>query len=294
MDMATTLSIRQHVKAIAVLCKWRVVLLMLLTAGIGMALAPNTLATPSSVIGGIMGIGLCACSGGVLNQLFERDIDLKMSRTKHRPLAQDTFSTQKALLLFITCILAGACLLYFLTNETTACLTVATMIGYGYIYTKLLKPYTSQNIVIGGLFGAMPPLLGWCAITGKIEPFPLLLVAIIYTWTPSHFWSLSLAQIEDYQKSPLPMLPVTHGIPCTQTQILLYTLLLILVTQLPYLLTYSSIYYLVLVNLANIWLLSAMIKVYQQPTKETCMRAFKRSNIYLMLVFLSLLVGKPL
>ncbi|MEC7030287.1 MAG: heme o synthase [Pseudomonadota bacterium] len=290
--MAHSLSIKQTIKALATLCKWRVVVLMLVTAAVGMLLAPKNLLNLSNTIGGILGIGLCACSGGIMNQVFETNIDLKMSRTKHRPLVKNRLSIPQALCTAALFITLGVLVLLVTTNQLTIFLTLGTMIGYGYVYTKILKPLTSQNIVIGGLFGAMPPLLGWCAVTNEVSPFPLLLVAIIYTWTPSHFWSLSLAQIDDYKKSSLPMLPVTHGVACTQVQILLYTILLIVITQLPYVFTYTTSRYCIITNIANVWLLSAMYSVYKDPSHKHCLSAFKRSNLYLIAVFAAMIIDR--
>ena len=263
---------------------------MLITAAVGMGLVPYAYIDPIKAFWGIIGIGFLACSGGIFNQVFEYEIDRKMSRTQHRPLVSDAISKKSAILIACAFIIFGSIILYTFTTRLTLYLTIFTMIGYSYIYTKILKPITSQNIVIGGLFGAMPPLLGWTALTGSIHALPLLLVAIIFTWTPSHFWALSLAKIDDYKQTPLPMLPITHGIPCTQIHILAYTVLLIIVTQLPYLLTYCSLFYLITANLANIFLFRSMYAVYQSPTSKNCWLAFKHSNIYLLLIFIGLLL----
>jgi len=267
---------------------------MLITAAVGMSLVPvqriNLVYSTLSLIG----IGLHACASGILNQLFEQDIDQIMSRTKNRPLVNERITRKHAISLVIIFLLLGSIILYTFSNTLTLSLTLFTMLGYSYIYTKLLKPNTSQNIVIGGLFGAMPPLLGWTALTGSLHTLPVLLVAIIFTWTPSHFWALSLAKIDDYRKSPLPMLPVTHGIKCTQVHILGYCILLILITQLPYLLTYFGQIYLIIVNIANILLLRSMFLVYQEATPKRCWQAFKHSNIYLLCIFLTMLIDYQL
>lgn len=290
MDIPNTLSKQQLKQELVNLCKWRVVSLMLVTAAVGMGLAPTEHQHTLPVLTGLVGIGLLACTGGVLNQVFEYNIDKKMSRTRNRPLVKAIISSQVAMTIALTFLAAGSTILLIFTNKLTFGLTLFTMFGYSVIYTKLLKPTTSQNIVIGGLFGAMPPLLGWTALTGEVHALPVLLVAIIFTWTPSHFWALSLAKIDDYEKTGLPMLPITHGVRCTQIHILAYTILLILVTQLPYLLTFCSSIYLVIVNIANLLLLRSMYKVFCKHDKALCWMAFKHSNIYLLVVFIALFV----
>lgn len=277
---------------LAKLCKWRVVCLMLVTAVVGMSLAPSNYWRYDLCLFGILGIGLAACAGGICNQILEQHIDAKMRRTQHRPLVKDQISPQAASLIFLIFVLLSAGILFYFVNPLTFYLTFLTMFGYSIIYTKILKPNTYQNIVIGGVFGAMPPLLGWTSLTGSISIQPIILVAIIYTWTPSHFWALSLTKIDDYKKTSLPMLPVTHGIPCTQLHIIAYTILLIIVTQLPIIVNLSGVFYGVGANILNIWLFSSMWQVYMDPAPVTCMRAFKRSNFYLMGLFLIMFLDK--
>lgn len=292
--MVNTLPFRQVLSDIAILCKWRVVSLMLITAFIGMLLAPTHLWQTNKILSGIIGIGLCALSGGVLNQVFESSIDQQMKRTQNRPLVTQNLSHKFAYLLALALSISGGLLLYYNNNPLSAYLTLLTMFGYSFIYTKWLKPRTSQNIVIGGIFGAMPPLLGWSALSNNLHLFPILLVAIIFTWTPSHFWALSLARIEDYKHSPLPMLPITHGVRATQIHILGYGVLLLTITQLPYLLYFTSYLYPILVNILNIWYLKHLYAVYKHPTPYQSFRSFKASNIYLLLLFIVLLLDKAL
>ena len=292
--MVNTFTFRQIINDIATLCKWRVVSLMLITAFIGMLLTPSYLWHTNKILTGISGIGLCALSGGVLNQVFESTIDQQMKRTKNRPLVTQTLSHNFAYSFAFLLFISGSIILYYCNNALSAALTISTMFGYSFIYTKWLKPRTSQNIVIGGIFGAMPPLLGWSALSNNIHLFPVLLVAIIFTWTPSHFWALSLARVEDYKQSPLPMLPITHGVSATQVHILGYGILLTLITQLPYLLYYTSSSYLIFVNILNIWYLKHLYAVYQTPKPYHSFKAFKASNIYLLLLFVTLLMDKAL
>lgn len=274
------------------LCKWRVVCLMLLTAVIGMSMVPINFWRIDLCLNGLIGIGLSACSGGILNQVFEKEIDAKMSRTAQRLIAKSIVPTNTALSIAGLFMCTSIIILYVFVNPLTCWLTTATMFGYSVIYTKILKPITCQNIVIGGLFGAMPPLLGWTALTNSISALPLIMVAIIFTWTPPHFWSLALTKVSDYEQSGLPMLPVTHGVRCTQIHILAYTILLILITQIPTLLRYSHSVYSIGVNILNLLLLYNMYQVYQKPSMKNCMNAFLHSNIYLLSLFIILFLDR--
>lgn len=288
MAMVLSQITRAHLRQLSLLCKWRVVCLMLLTSMIGMAMVPIDYWQIRTCVYGLVGIGLSACSGGILNQAFEKDLDAKMSRTSKRPIVQAEIPLKNALWLATAFMLLSILILYFYVNPLTCWLTTSTMFGYSVIYTKILKPLTCQNIVIGGLFGAMPPLLGWTTLTNTISALPLIMVAIIFTWTPPHFWSLALTKISDYEESNLPMLPITHGIRCTQIHILAYTVLLILMTQMPILLRFSHSVYGIGVNLLNLIIFLSMYRVYQSPSHENCMQAFKNSNLYLLSVFVIL------
>ena len=228
------------------LCKPKVVALLLLTSIVGVVLAspPGELSL-SVLFLSTLGIGLAAAAGAVINQVVERENDARMARTEGRPLPRGRVTQQNA---FIFAVLLAAASVFILTawvNVLTAVLTFASMIGYAVVYTMYLKKATPQNIVIGGLAGATPPLLGWTAVTNSIDPHGLLLVLIIYTWTPPHFWALAIHRRDDYAKVNLPMLPVTHGIEFTKYSILGYTILMILVTILPYLAYMRGLIYLV-------------------------------------------------
>ncbi|MCP8352112.1 heme o synthase [Candidatus Synchoanobacter obligatus] len=287
--MANTLAFKQSLHNVAVLCKWRVVTLMLITAFVGMMLTPDQYWRLPNILFGLLGICFLSCAGGAINQILEHHIDKNMLRTKNRPLASKRISIEQACFISTACLIFGMLCLYLFTNPLTLALTLFATIGYGFIYTKILKPNTSQNIVIGGIFGAMPPLLGWTALTNSLHPHPILLVLIIFIWTPSHFWSLSLARIDDYRNSTIPMLPITHGVRCTQIHIMAYSLLLTLATQLPYLLTFQSTFYLIAINTTNLWFLTAMYRTYLSSDPRVCMQAFKISNVYLLIFFLTTL-----
>ncbi len=267
--------------------KLRVVLLMILTAWAGMVLTKvhYTLWQACSALGGI---GLIACAGGGCNQLFEKKIDKHMTRTQQRPLVKGIISPQQLQLVIIAMCLTGTVILLTQTNALTWVLTCLTMFGYSIIYTLFLKPRTPQNIVIGGLFGAFPPALGWCAVTGELSAAPLLLVLIVFSWTPPHFWSLALAKKKDYAHAGLPMFPLVYGDQMTRLHIWLYTVQLIAASQLPYLIGLGHWPYLLGVNLLNIrfgWLAWTL---WRQPKSIDPMRLFYDSMSYLGLLFLCL------
>ena len=222
------------------LTKPKVVLMMLITAIIGMLLASKNLPSLYLVIISMIGIGLCASSAATINQIIDRNIDANMARTSKRPLPQGEITTFNASLFAFAMMIAGTAILISQVNILTAVLTVASLIGYAFIYTVFLKRATPQNIVIGGLAGAAPPLLGWTSVTNSIDPNALLLVLIIFVWTPPHFWALAIYRKEDYARESIPMLPVTHGVRFTKLQIILYTVLLVLVSLLPYIVLMSG------------------------------------------------------
>lgn len=271
------------------LCKPRVVALMLLTAIVGMLLATEEVPW-NVVLFATLGIGLCACAGGVLNQLIDRRIDSLMGRTSKRPIPTGTITPKNAGIFAFGLILSGMVVLVIFINTVTALLTFATLIGYALVYTVFLKRATPQNIVIGGLAGATPPLLGWTAVTGSIDPEILLLVLLIFMWTPPHFWALSIARYEEYQKAQIPMLPVTHGIPFTKLCILLYTVLMIIISLMPYLINMSGMIYLVGASILGLGFLVRSYQLYRKNDVKIAMATFHYSIFYLMSMFLLLLI----
>ncbi|MAJ81939.1 MAG: protoheme IX farnesyltransferase [Legionellales bacterium] len=277
------------IKEYLVLCKFRVVVLMLLSAVVGMLLATPKINILLMVVS-IIGIGCICAAGGVCNQLFEIQIDEQMSRTKHRPLLSQNITEQSAWIFVMLLIIIGVSLLVYHVNALTAGISVLGMIGYAWVYTCVLKHSTPQNIVIGGFNGALPPLLGWTAMTGHLAPEALALVAIIYTWTPPHFWALAISKKDDYAKADIPMLPVTHGVEFTCQQIFLYTVLMILCTLLPILMWMSGAIYAVGVSYLNARFLMYVWKLWGNPNKVIAMDTFKYSIIYLMYLFLLLII----
>lgn len=271
------------------LCKPKVVLVMLITAAVGMLLAVEGAPPLDKVIYGLVGIALASGSAAAINHVMDRKIDERMARTKGRPLPQGKLSPQQALTFAALIGIAGISLLTILVNPLTAWLTVAALMGYAVIYTVWLKRATPQNIVIGGIAGAAPPLLGWTAVTGTIEPNALLLVLIIFAWTPPHFWALCIARIDDYRKADVPMLPVTHGIAYTRIQIALYSLLMVITTLFPFMTGMSGIIYLCLVTMINIRFMYWVYKLWS-GIAEIPMKLFLCSINYIMLLFMILLV----
>ncbi|MGQ8366478.1 heme o synthase [Glaciecola sp. 1036] len=272
------------------LTKPRVVMLLLLTALVGMCLATPGWIPLQTLFAGILGIGMLSSSAAVINHVVDHKIDSVMARTFNRPVAKGKVSPQKALIFAFLLAVAGFALLAFYVNMITAWLTLASLVGYAVIYTMYLKRATPQNIVIGGLAGAAPPLLGWTAVTGEIHAYGLLLVLIIFTWTPPHFWALAIHREKDYAKANIPMLPNTHGIEFTKTCALLYTFLLCLVCLLPYLVGMSGLIYLVGSSVLNAWFLYLTWKLKFNPRSTTAMQTFKFSIIHLMVLFIVLLV----
>jgi len=271
------------------LCKPNVVFLMLLTAVIGMLMAtPN--AVPLDVLFfGNVGIGLCAASAAVVNHIVDQKIDLIMRRTHNRPIAQGRIDNLHALMFALVLGIAGMGLLIITINQLTAWLTLLSLVGYAAIYTLFLKRATPQNIVIGGLAGAAPPLLGWTAVTGEIGGHGLLLVLIIFAWTPPHFWALAIHRREDYAKVGVPMLPVTHGVKYTALQTLLYTLILFAVALLPFATGMSGPLYLIgAVVLGLVFIVYAINIMRNKPGAP--MATFRFSIIYLMALFMVMLL----
>lgn len=273
------------------LCKLKVVALILLTALVGMLLSVPYLPPLLLVLAGLIGIGLAAASAAVFNHIVDEKIDTQMKRTSQRPLPRGKVSRSWALVWGVFLGITGLSILYFWVNTLTAVLTFAALIGYALIYTLYLKHATPQNIVIGGAAGAAPPILGWSTITNDVSAHSLLLFLIIFIWTPPHFWALAIYRFEEYKKVGVPMLPVTHGIPYTRMQILLYTILLFLVTLLPYLLTMSGVIYLICAIVLGVIFLIYAIKIYQQPNNpKIAFATFLYSINYLMLLFGALLI----
>ena len=272
------------------LCKPRVVALMLLTVIVGMFLATPGLIPISTVVASLLGIGLCASSAAAINHIVDKRIDALMVRTKKRPVAHGRVSVTAALWFALIIGISGLVLLVYFVNSLTAVLTFITLIGYAGIYTGYLKRATSQNIVIGGLAGAAPPLLGWTAISNQLDPQALLLVLIIFTWTPPHFWALAIYRFDDYKNAEIPMLPVTHGIMHTKLNILLYTILLVVVTLLPFIVKMSGLFYLVGAILLGLRFLYWAIVLYRSEEAADAMRTFRFSIVYLMLLFVFLLI----
>jgi protoheme IX farnesyltransferase len=272
------------------LTKPKVVALIVFTAIVGMLLATPGLPPTRVLLFATLGIWLAAASAAAINHVLDRRIDAEMVRTRRRPIPSGHVSEVAALFFAFALGLAAMLILALLVNPLTALLTFASLIGYSVIYTMWLKRATPQNIVIGGAAGAAPPVLGWAAVTNSVEPNALLLFLIIFTWTPPHFWALAIARRDDYAKVGIPMLPVTHGIEFTRLHILLYTILLVIVTLLPWLTGMSGLIY-----LAGVLILDAIFLRYAWALRkggrvELPMRTFKYSVNYLMLLFALLLV----
>jgi len=273
------------------LCKLRVVALMLLTALIGMCMAlPQGLPSLRVLLLGALGIGLSACSAAALNHLIDRRIDAKMQRTRGRPLPQQRIDPASVLVFALALGALGMLLLFWQINALTAWLTLISLFGYALVYTVWLKPSTPLNIVIGGLAGATPPLLGWTSVTGQVHPQALLMVLIIFTWTPVHFWALALHKKEEYAAAAVPMLPVTHGERYTRVQILLYTLLLLAVSLLPFAVGMSGWLYLAAALALGAGYIYRVLQLLFSSAQNRDLAAFIYSNWYLGLLFGAMLL----
>ncbi|MBI6701927.1 heme o synthase [Pseudomonas viridiflava] len=271
------------------LTKPKVVLLMLITSMIGMFLATDTAVPWMTLIVGNLGIGLCAAGAAVVNHVLDRRIDAQMARTHHRPIAQGRVPPVAALSFALLLALSGQALLFIFINALTAWLTLASLLGYAVIYTGFLKRATPQNIVIGGLAGAAPPLLGWVAVTGQVSAEPLLLVLIIFAWTPPHFWALAIHRKAEYARVEIPMLPVTHGEHYTKLHIVLYTCILLAVSLLPYVIHMSSLLYLLCALALGLRFLRWSWVLYRGTRPHAAIDTFKYSVWYLFLLFIALL-----
>ena len=271
------------------LTKPRVVALMILTSVIGMLLAVPAMVPIDVLIFGNLGIALVAGSAAAVNHFVDRRIDVHMARTQNRPLATGRLGSSEALWFALILGILGTAVLVVFANVLTALLTIAALIGYAIIYTLYLKRATPQNIVIGGLAGAAPPLLGWVAVTGEVHPYALLLVLIIFAWTPPHFWALAVHRQADYAKAEIPMLPVTHGEKYTILNIFLYTLLLIVVSLLPYVFGMFGWIYLVGALALGVRFLYWAIVMMRGKSVGSGMKTFQYSIWYLMILFVVML-----
>jgi protoheme IX farnesyltransferase len=272
------------------LTKPGVVQLLVFTAVVGMFLAAPGMVPWSVLLFASTGIGLAAAAAAVVNQVLDQRIDAQMARTRNRPLPTGRVQENDALAFALGLCLAGLAVLALLVNPLTAVLTFASLIGYAVIYTLYLKRATPQNIVIGGAAGAAPPVLGWTAVTNEVDGYALLLFLIIFTWTPPHFWALAVARKSDYERAEIPMLPVTHGEQLTKSFIVYYTILLLIVTVLPYLTGMSGKLYLLGALLLGAGFLYYALKLKFAPRQDTPMVTFRYSITYLMALFSFLLV----
>jgi protoheme IX farnesyltransferase len=272
------------------LTKPKVVALIVFTAIVGTLLASPGLPPLNALLWGNLGIALAAACAATINHVLDRRIDEQMARTRARPLPTGHLTEQQALAFAAVLGFVSMALLAFLVNQLTAVLTFASLIGYAVIYTVWLKRATSQNIVIGGAAGAAPPVLGWTAVTNSVDPNALLLFLIIFIWTPPHFWALAIARREDYARAGIPMLPVTHGVEYTRLQVLLYTVLLTVVTLMPYLTRMSGLVYLIAALVLNAGFLYYALALKITAREDLPMRVFKFSVKYLMWLFAALLV----
>jgi heme o synthase len=272
------------------LCKPRVTMLIVFTAMIGMFLATPNMVPLDILLAATIGIGMASGAAAAFNCLVEQTIDAKMARTRGRPLPTGQVTSRQTFIFASIMASIGLGILYVFVNPLTMWLTLATFVGYAIIYTVFLKPATPLNIVIGGLSGAMPPALGWAAVTGAVSPEAWILVLIIFAWTPPHFWALALYRREEYAKSGLPMLPVTHGEEYTRLQILLYTIILTAVTLLPFAMRTSGFIYLGSAVLLDAVFIAYAVGLHRKYSDALAKSMFKFSILYLTLLFAALLV----
>jgi protoheme IX farnesyltransferase len=270
--------------------KPRIVLLIVFTAIVGMFLAVPGMLPLQQFIAGTVGIGLAASCASAINHLLDRRADAAMFRTRHRPLPRGHVTERQVIAYALILGLLSMVVLLVFVNWLTAVLTFASLIGYAIIYTGYLKRASPQNIVIGGIAGAAPPVLGWAAMTGQVAPGALLLCLIIFVWTPPHFWSLAIHRREDYAKAGIPMLPVTHGVPYTVLHIILYTVLLVVASVLPYLIGMCGLLYLAGALILGIVFLAYASALYFSRDPSLPMRTFRYSIVYLTALFILLLV----
>ena len=273
------------------LTKPKVVYLIVFTAMVGMLLAAEGLPPLDLFVFGLVGIGLAAASGAAINHVVDEHIDRVMERTRNRPLVSGELDQKSALIFALSIGTLGIAILLIFVNFLTALLTFFSLVGYALIYTMYLKRATPQNIVLGGAAGAAPPLLGWTAVTGSVDTEALLLFLIIFVWTPPHFWALAIRRREEYARADIPMLPVTHGVAFTKIQILLYTILLFVVTMMPFIVQMSGLIYLAGAVALGIGFLYYAIRLYRDDQPNViAMKTFGYSIFYLSLLFAFLLV----
>lgn len=287
------MSVPSRFRQFYVLTKPRVVQLIVFCAVIGMLLAVPGMPTADQALTALaacIGIWLVAGAAAAFNCLIEQQIDSRMKRTAWRPTANGELTQKQALVFSMVLCAAGGALLYLAVNALTLWLTLATFVGYAIVYTVVLKPLTPQNIVIGGASGAMPPVLGWAAMRGSVDPEALMLCLIIFLWTPPHFWALALYRVEDYARAGLPMLPVTHGSEFTRLHILLYTLMLLAGTLLPYVYGMSGHIYLVSALVLGVWFVVYAFRLWRNYSEALARETFRFSILHLMLLFAALLV----
>ena len=283
-------SFSQRLRAFYSLTKPRVVSLIVFTAVIGMFLATPGMVPAVTLLAATVGIFFVAGAAAAVNCLVEQKIDAVMKRTQWRPLPQGELSATQTLVFAGVLGGAGLWLLLHFVNALTMWLTLATFVGYAIVYTVILKPATPQNIVIGGASGAMPPVLGWTAVTGEVTIEPMLLFLIIFAWTPPHFWALALYRTEDYARAGVPMLPVTHGKRYTRLQVLLYTLILFAVSLMPYLIQMSGLLYLLAATLLGGIFLAYALRIYFSYSDAVAQKTFRYSIAYLAFLFAALLL----
>ena len=287
---ALSIGFAQKLRAFLALTKPRVVSLIVFTAVIGMFLATPGMVPAQVLLAGTLGIWLVAGAAAAVNCLVEQRIDAVMQRTSWRPLPRGELGTAQTLVFAGALGGLGLWVLIYFVNALTMWLTVATFVGYAIVYTLILKPATPQNIVIGGASGAMPPVLGWAAVTGEVTTEAMLLFLIIFAWTPPHFWSLALYRTEDYARAGVPMLPVTHGKAYTRLQVLLYTLILFAVSLLPYAIRMSGVPYLLAAVILGGTYIAYAVRIYFRYSDLLAQKAFRYSIVYLAALFAALLV----
>jgi len=271
-------------------CKLKVVALIVFTALVGMFLAVPGMVPWQPLVFGTLGIGLAAASAAAINHVVDQHVDVLMKRTAARPVASGNLTGRNCLVFALSIGALAMWILVEFVNTLTALLTFASLIGYAVVYTLYLKRATPQNIVIGGAAGAAPPVLGWTAVTGTVDPHALLLFLIIFVWTPPHFWALAIHRRNEYARADIPMLPVTHGVNFTQLQVLLYTILLVVVTVLPFVTHMSGLLYLAGALLLGAGFLYHAIALMRDNSDRQAMKTFGYSIIYLMALFAILLL----
>ena len=274
------------------LCKPKVVLMILITAMVGMYLASEHSFNIKVMLIATIAIGFAACGAAVINHVIDVNIDAKMQRTQWRPLVNQRISNKQALFFATSLVASSMFLLVNYINTLTAFLTLTGFIGYALVYTCFLKHKTPQNIVYGGFAGAIPPLLGWTSITNSIALEPLLLTLIIFLWTPAHFWPLAIDRLEDYRIANVPMLPVVKGVDYTKTCVVIYTLATIIASLLPYFFHYSGELYLVIVSLLGLWFGYYAIQLKMAVNDQLALKTFHVSIYYLIIVFVALLLDR--